>query len=117
MERAYIKLPFIILDDFRVASLSDHKWKQYILGLFEDPDNVHYEREVHPVRYEYIRNWEEIRKSVFSRDANKCCKCGSKKNLEVDHIKPISLGGTNDLENLQILCRKCNRTKGNRHGE
>jgi hypothetical protein len=32
-------------------------------------------------------------------------------NIEVDHKIPISAGGTDDLENLQVVCRSCNRSK------
>lgn len=31
--------------------------------------------------------------------------------IEVDHIKPITRGGTNELRNLQLLCGFCNRSK------
>lgn len=34
--------------------------------------------------------------------------------LEVDHIVPVSKGGTSEPENLQTLCWRCNRTKGAR---
>jgi len=43
---------------------------------------------------------------------NKCVNCGSAEYLELDHIKPISLGGDNSEENIQVLCRLCNRSKG-----
>ena len=33
---------------------------------------------------------------------------------EVDHIKPLSLGGKNDSSNLEILTKKQNRKKGNK---
>lgn len=33
--------------------------------------------------------------------------------MEVDHILPWSLGGTDTLDNLQPLCKPCNRIKGN----
>ena len=33
--------------------------------------------------------------------------------LEIDHIKPLSKGGTDTLENKQALCQNCNRTKRN----
>lgn len=43
---------------------------------------------------------------------NKCAWCRKKIKLEVDHIKPILLGGANDRANLQLLCRRCNASKG-----
>ncbi|MCP9345450.1 HNH endonuclease [Cutibacterium acnes] len=33
---------------------------------------------------------------------------------EADHITPVSRGGLNTLDNGQIICRTCNRSKGNR---
>ena len=62
------------------------------------------------------RQWEarcgSLRRSLFSRDENKCARCGCLEKLTVDHIKPLRKDGTNDLENLQILCLECNRSKG-----
>lgn len=36
--------------------------------------------------------------------------------MEFDHIKPLSKGGKTELNNLQLLCRKCNRSKGAKYG-
>ena len=55
-----------------------------------------------------------IRRRVLS--AGRCLFCGSTERLEVDHIKPVSKGGTNDLRNLQCLCAPCNRKKGPERG-
>ena len=53
--------------------------------------------------------WEHI-KCVFNPDEWKCVYCGSKYNLEVDHIRPIANGGLEfDLNNLRVLCQKHNR--------
>ena len=49
---------------------------------------------------------------IKDRDNNRCVFCGSRDRLEVDHIIPAAIGGTNDVSNLQTLCKKCNRRKG-----
>jgi 5-methylcytosine-specific restriction endonuclease McrA len=54
--------------------------------------------------------WRE----AMRRDGWKCLRCGTMKALSKDHIVPLASGGTNDIENLQTLCRKCNSWKGNR---
>jgi hypothetical protein len=67
--------------------------------------------------YHFVRTglwWD-----VLSRDNWTCCSCGrsTKKHgvvLHVDHIVPRSKGGTDDIENLQTLCQKCNIGKSNR---
>ena len=35
--------------------------------------------------------------------------------FEIDHIKPECLGGELQIENLQLACRSCNRSKGKKH--
>jgi 5-methylcytosine-specific restriction endonuclease McrA len=46
---------------------------------------------------------------------NRCLKCGEQKKLTVDHVIPISLGGSNTIDNLQPLCDYCNKSKGAKH--
>jgi 5-methylcytosine-specific restriction endonuclease McrA len=80
--------------------------------LVNNPNNWHFDRNL--ARYSWIivrkkRTWE-----VFARDPHKCRCCGSSEKLTIDHIVPLTRGGSNDLDNLQILCRNCNSRKGNR---
>ncbi len=49
---------------------------------------------------------------VWRRDGGRCVKCGSQKDLEFDHIIPLNKGGSNTARNIQLLCEKCNRSKG-----
>ncbi len=69
-----------------------------------------------PARHPISNN---LRREVLQRYHYCCCQCGVSSQadktvrLEVDHITPISRGGTNDQGNLQILCRACNQVKTN----
>lgn len=52
---------------------------------------------------------------VFERDKWRCQLCGMKVNAataELDHIVPMSVGGSHSYENTQCACSRCNRTKG-----
>src|SRR4030065_1803395 len=54
---------------------------------------------------------------VFKRDSFTCQYCGRKSPdvlLVIDHIKPVSKGGTNDILNFITSCRDCNAGKSNR---
>ena len=63
-----------------------------------------------------IRQFEknDIR-TAYARCGGKCAKCGkenlSLEEMEADHITPWSKGGHTKLDNLQMLCRDCNRRK------
>ena len=63
---------------------------------------------------------KKLRDSIKTRDNYTCCLCGNsiykEPNLllEIDHIKPVSKGGMTEESNLQTLCWKCNRSKGDK---
>jgi 5-methylcytosine-specific restriction endonuclease McrA len=50
---------------------------------------------------------EKRRRDVLERDEFSCQNCGSKNSVEVHHIVPRMVGGTNKPENLRTLCREC----------
>lgn len=57
---------------------------------------------------------KRLRFEIFKRDGFKCVYCGAPPTagvLHVDHIKPVSDGGTNDAENLVTACPDCNLGK------
>lgn len=54
----------------------------------------------------------EVRREVWRRDLGRCTVCGSRERLEFDHVIPVSMGGSNTVRNIQLLCESCNRSKG-----
>ena len=52
-------------------------------------------------------DWE----SVLKKYGKRCLCCGSDKDIAIDHVIPISKGGTNTADNIQPLCRSCNSSK------
>jgi hypothetical protein len=55
---------------------------------------------------------QDVKMFVWQRDQGKCVYCGDNRDLEFDHIIPVSMGGSNTARNLQLLCEPCNRSKG-----
>lgn len=64
---------------------------------------------------------EEQWQTLAAQYGYQCAACGSLPTglwpdvLCRDHVIPLSLGGTDDISNIQPLCNLCNVTKGNRH--
>ena len=98
-------MPFLIEGEVKKAKEEDKKYaarKGWTLEqLYEYRDTR---------RARTIRG--SVRKDVLRRDNYQCVYCGSTENLAIDHIFPFSRGGSNDAENLQVLCRDCNSSKG-----
>jgi hypothetical protein len=64
-------------------------------------------------------NWirPEKRLAIYLRDGLACCWCGAtceQDTLTLDHCKPHSMGGSNDVVNLLTCCRRCNSSRGTR---
>ena len=59
---------------------------------------------------------KEVVDAVWRKDGGRCVYCGSTENIQLDHIIPFSKGGATTVENLQLLCQKCNIEKSNKIG-
>jgi len=68
--------------------------------------------------YRKGRPRERLRFSIFARDGFRCRYCGrspqeDEVKLVIDHVIPVSKGGTDEPGNLITSCAECNRGKGN----
>lgn len=78
-----------------------------------------------PRRMIQVENWAilrprrayispKVRAEVMERCRGRCVACGTTDAPTLDHIYPWSKGGSDELDNLQILCRPCNLAKRDR---
>ena len=80
----------------------------WTLGAWlDDEEKPSKKTENYTAKTQYPANWQEIRERVLERDGRQCGNCGSKVNLHVHHIVPLSVNGTNNLGNLRTLCKDC----------
>ena len=55
-----------------------------------------------------------VQREVWQRDGGRCVECSTRARLCFDHIVPFSMGGSNTVRNIQLLCEDCNLSKSNR---
>jgi 16S rRNA G966 N2-methylase RsmD len=108
----HVKLHFdngkVILLNFNTVQTS----RMFYTILSELIDRVNDPIQEECLSLERQRIPDEVKIVVWRRDGGSCVKCGNKENLEFDHIVPVSKGGSNTIRNIELLCEKCNRTKG-----
>ena len=93
----------------------------YLFSLMRTTDQgkvgLRFQTSLDPMPYEQTQRKsisKQIRSEVWRRDGAECVQCGSKEQLQFDHIIPVSKGGATTTENLQLLCQACNAKKSNR---
>lgn len=63
-------------------------------------------------RNQFAEGRPDLMLALIERDGYQCKNCEGQEDLSIDHIIPLSKGGSDDLDNLQILCKSCNSSKG-----
>jgi hypothetical protein len=59
---------------------------------------------IEELRYEQTTS--KWRNAVFKHKGKRCAVCGSTENLEIHHVLPLIKGGTNDFNNLLVVCQE-----------
>lgn len=100
------------------------RWKRWIRLLMGRPfrDYFYYARKfgtLNVIRQEHLRQRAKRKKArlAFIESVRACQNpsCRSTKNLTIDHIIPISKGGSRGKkENWQVLCKRCNQKKADK---
>ena len=64
--------------------------------------------------------YRQNKHALFGQQEGQCNGCRSEfpfRVIEMDHIVPRGAGGQDNIENLKLLCARCNREKGGRPQE
>jgi len=83
----------------------------------------HYSNNPHLYKQKQKAKRERNRQIIYEHCGCECCKCGSRENLEFDHINPslktskqsfLSVGKgdlLSQIDNIQVLCHNCHKKK------
>jgi len=103
-----------VLDGSAVAV--EHWSGEVLRHVGDNPGNPQEERSTLNPKKKYRGITKTLRYQILKRDSFRCRSCGRDQGdgakLEIDHTTPEALGGETTVENLQTLCRDCNRGKG-----
>lgn len=80
-----------------------------------DCKNSRFKKDLYSLRRnEFNKKSPQLKILLIERDGHKCNTCNAELHLTIDHIIPLSRGGSDNIENLQLLCRSCNSQKNNK---
>ena len=78
-----------------------------ISRIIKSYDLIHEKRQTKKANAKRLE-YANIRRKIDYSEL-KCAKCGSKENIEIHHMIPLAMGGTNDEINLIPLCHSCHK--------
>ena len=111
---AYSKIPFTKQVNYRgVRKEGEPKWIYSARYRKAHPERIahlkarRYARERNAEGSHSLEEWKSLKQTFHHR----CAHCNKRKKLTKDHIKPLSLGGSDYIMNIQPLCRSCNSRK------
>lgn len=86
-----------------------HQVRTIRVGWWTPAEQAYDAKRGTPAARGYDSEWRQIR-AVYLKRNPRCVECGERAT-DVDHIKPLSKGGTHDDDNLQALCHACHSYK------
>lgn len=89
------------------ATESHRRWKKKNRERMAHLKARRYAREKGASGSHTLDEWQMLK----DRSKNRCAYCGEDRPLTKDHIIPLSEGGSDDIGNIQPLCRNCNSKK------
>jgi 5-methylcytosine-specific restriction endonuclease McrA len=103
------------LTDCFFTSSSGTQWERRVAEHLGDARNTarRVNRRGTTAQKGYGSRWQRLSKLARQRQPW-CTFCGSTTDLVADHIKPATRGRPLTLADVQVLCRRCNGSKGNR---
>ena len=94
------------LDNWEKVKQYKRKWKR------NNPNSIlqykHKRRSIESQEHFTAEEWQRL----LEKSGSRCLACGSSEKLSADHVIPLSQGGSNSIENIQVLCVLCNCKKG-----
>ncbi len=93
----------------------DGAYKVYQIEYYERIERRQNGKESRAKRAQISKQRPSLLETLSQRDGGLHCQhCGATSDLTIDHITPLVRGGSNELDNLQILCKSCNSRKSDK---
>lgn len=111
-----------MLEKLRSAGLLDgdtpHNWEgRQFIGDGSTARVHRYRNKRRELGLPVLSDYGKFRPLLIARDGELCVYCRATENLVVDHMVPIELGGTDNIDNLALACKGCNSGKAGRTPE